>query len=324
MLTFRPFNFSDQDYATIVALHDAFRPDDPADEANLRRSDKIRPKTRYHNRIIAEIAGKPVGHGAVLEMSYSAESNYYHISWLTSADYRNQGICSAFYEYALAKMHSDGHIVAKLHSGTREDQPQSMRWLTTHDFVQVERYPISILALADFDSTQFTNYADRPAQHGLTIKTLAEIIPNDPDWQRKVYDLEWVFEQDEPAADEPKQEPFAEYVKGTFENPDFSPQMWFVALDGDRFVGMSQLWPNKMKPHELVVGWTGVDRPYRKKGLAMAMKLATINFALQHPTVTQIETDNHETNWMYQINLRLGFKPRPASISYNKSFDTSK
>ena len=318
MLTFRPFNFSDQDYATALSLHNAVWIDNPQDERDWRREDSIRPKTRYHKRIIAEINGTPVGYGEFSEKWYFEKPNYYGLSWLTSAEYRKQGICTAFYKYALAQMQADGCTIGTLRSGTHENQPAGLRWLTKHGFAQIDRYPISELKLADFAANQFAGYAARIAAHGLTIKPLAEIIPHDPNWQRKLYDLEWIFEQDEPGSNVPKQTPFEQHVKETFEDDDFSPQMWFIALDGDRYAGMSCLWPNKAKPHELATGWTGVDRPYRKKGLAMAMKLAAIAYAQQQPAITHIETDNHETNWMYQINLHLGFTPKPAWRVYDK------
>jgi hypothetical protein len=42
-----------------------------------------------------------------------------------------------------------------------------------------------------------------------------------------------------------------------------------------------------------------------------------INYA-QMLGIESIETDNEENNPMFQLNLRLGFKPIPAWVSYHK------
>ncbi len=320
MISFRPFDYTEQEYEACAVLHDAVWTEDPTDIENWKHWDSIRPKDQYRQRIVAEIDGERVGYGGFSEARYLAEPHTYGISWLTHPDHQRKGVATAFYEHALQKINNDGHTINKVFISTREDKPQSVSWLQNRGYEQKNRYPRSELKLAEFDAAPFAGYPDRIATHGLVIKPLSEVIPNDPNWQRKLYDLEWVFEQDEPTPDEPKQEPFEQYVKGTLENPEFTPATWFMALDGDRFAGMSCLWPDKQKPHLIHTGWTGVDRPYRKKGLAMAMKLTAIEYAKAHPDITTIRTDNHETNWMFQINLRLGFTPIPAYLSFQQVF----
>lgn len=320
MFTFRPFDFSDQDYATCLALHHAVWPDEPTDIAHFKHQDKIRPKSQYWHRIIAERDGQPLAYGVFYEARNLADPNQYGISWLTPPKHRRQGLASAFYEFALARLAEDGRVADKFYAHTREDKPEAIACLTKHGFEQKNRYPRSELQLDQFDLAPLADYPARIASHGLKVKSLAEIIPNDPDWQRKLYDLEWVFEQDEPTEIEATQQPFDEFVREELEDPDFHTELQFIALDGTRFAGLSSLWTDSQQPHILHTGWTGVDRPYRKKGLAIAMKLAAIAKAQSMPEVTTLRTDNHETNWMYQINLRLGFKPLPADLSFEKTF----
>ncbi len=55
-------------------------------------------------------------------------------------------------------------------------------------------------------------------------------------------------------------------------NDDFDPALWFLAMDGGRIAGMSLCWP---KAHdEPDIGWVGtlgVLRPWRRKGLGLAL-----------------------------------------------------
>jgi GNAT superfamily N-acetyltransferase len=65
----------------------------------------------------------------------------------------------------------------------------------------------------------------------------------------------------------------------------------------------------------LNVGMTGVLRAHRRMGIATALKVRAIQFA-QTYGARWIETGNEENNPMLQINLRLGFQPAPAWLSF--------
>jgi GNAT superfamily N-acetyltransferase len=105
------------------------------------------------------------------------------------------------------------------------------------------------------------------------------------------------------------------YVKNVLENPGFMADAYWVALDGDEYVGMSNLWRNLSDPQKLNTGLTGVRRSHRRRGIATALKVRGIKFAQAHGK-TAIETGNEEHNPMYQLNLQLGFQPKPAWMDF--------
>lgn len=56
------------------------------------------------------------------------------------------------------------------------------------------------------------------------------------------------------------------------ENPKYDPSLWFVALDGEDVAGMSLCWPQA--DADLEMGWVGtlgVRKPWRKRGLGLAL-----------------------------------------------------
>lgn len=319
-LSFRKFDSSDKDYDISLAIHNAVWPDEPSDEAVYRHHDKERNPKYYWTRVIGEVDGEPTGYGVYCETWWNENPDEYTINWLTHPDYLDQGHGSAFYEYALGKLHQDRDKVAQLTAGTREDKPKAVSFLEELGFGVKERYQRSELKLNQFDDAQFAHYHQRMADNGIVIKQLSDLQKTDSEWQRKLWDLEWVLEQDEPTPDPPKRQPFDEYVRHTFGAPDFTPESWFIATDGDNYAGMSCLWKDEAVKDRLHTGWTGVDRPYRKKGIALAMKLNAFEYAREYGA-THIRTDNHDTNWMYQINLRLGFEPIPAWLHCLKKMD---
>ena len=66
---------------------------------------------------------------------------------------------------------------------------------------------------------------------------------------------------------------------------------------------------------------TGVLRTYRRMRIATALKVRTIEFA-QTYGAQWIETSNEENNPMLQLNLRVGFQPAPAWLSFEKRFSS--
>jgi GNAT superfamily N-acetyltransferase len=57
---------------------------------------------------------------------------------------------------------------------------------------------------------------------------------------------------------------------------EYDPSLWFLALDGDEIAGVSLNWPRAPGGQE--IGWVqvlGVRRPWRKRGLGLALLLHT-------------------------------------------------
>lgn len=87
---------------------------------------------------------------------------------------------------------------------------------------------------------------------------------------------------------------------------DCSPEKWvFIALDGDRFIGVSTLFSTE-ESGVLYTDYTGVDRHYRGRGIAKALKLLSIQTAINdgaHTMTTETEAGNEA---MQQLNRGLG------------------
>lgn len=318
MLAIRNFEANKANYQALFDIIDATWTDEKVDVDSFMHMEKNRNPKHYFGRVVAEVDKQIVGSCMFSETWWTTVPNEYRINVSVLPSYRKQGIGSALYDYAAKQIVKDGHTIECIRSSSREDQSAGNQFLLKRSFVEDNRYPRSELQLAKFVTAPFAHYEQRMADQGIVIKPLSQVIPTDSGWQQKIYELSWVFEQDEPTPEEPTKIPFDEWVKDELENPQFRPEGWAMALDGERYAGMSCLWPDKHFPDRLHTGWTGVDRPYRKRGIATAMKLKAIEYARAYGA-SHIRTDNHEENWMFQINLKLGFEPLPAWLSYKKS-----
>jgi mycothiol synthase len=63
-------------------------------------------------------------------------------------------------------------------------------------------------------------------------------------------------------------------------------------------------------------GYTGVDRLYRGRGIARALKLRTVEWAREHGVEAIVTGNDVDNKPMLGINIELGYRPLPANIEY--------
>lgn len=180
----------------------------------------------------------------------------------------------------------------------------------------------SALDVAAFDPAPYQGVEATLAGEGIRVETLAELQARASDWREQLYELRWHIVQDIPSVEPQVKPTFAQFAQQVLDDPSLDPEAWFVAVDTQAeyqpLVGMSNLWVNDPSYQRLDAGLTGVVRAYRRRGIATVLKVRTITYARQRGART-IETGNEERSAMYQLNLRLGFRPRPAWVSYRAS-----
>jgi len=125
-----------------------------------------------------------------------------------------------------------------------------------------------------------------------------------------------------PGLDPATSSPFERFEQEVLRAPYALPEAYFIAIRGDRYVGESALAPEGDDPRVLHQGLTGVLRDDRGRGIAMALKLRTIEYGRAHG-FRQIRTMNDSLNEpMLAINEALGFIREPAWITFGKDLST--
>ncbi len=319
MLKIRHFVPTDEEYAAIVAIANAVWPEDPDLPENWRKNDEQWPKAHLFQRFVGEMDGRIVLEGAYMEPFWSQKPGKFQYGSSVHPDYKayeedGRSIYNIIYQYVLNEL--DDHDPLILWSGTREDQAEVLHFFEEKDFQFRMRSPISELDVPSFDFSKFDGVSEKVAARGIEIHTLAELQKRDPDWKEKIYELCWVIEQDVPQPDPPTKEPLEEWEK-CFKNPGFIADGWFLAVDQGEYVGVSMLGISQARPEKMYVWLTGVVRSHRRMGIATALKLCTIELT-QSRGATLMETGNEENNPMYDINMAMGFKPKPAWRDFEK------
>jgi RimJ/RimL family protein N-acetyltransferase len=204
-----------------------------------------------------------------------------------------------------------------LWANTRETFAEGVAFAAHRGFRESRRAWESRLDVARFDPRPFQEQADA-AVKGVRVVTVGGEQVNDPQWLEKLYEM-----HTEIAADIPQPEPYTpmtveELRRRWIENPEYLPHGHFLVKDGDRYVAESNLFLTESPADVLYQGITGTRREYRGRGLALALKLRTIDYAQRHGK-REIRTWNDTLNQpMLAVNARLGFVRQPAWITFEK------
>ncbi len=313
MLTIRPFDYSAGDYERMVAIDNAVFAAFTLGVEEWRHRDDSRDESRYFRRDLVEVEGQVVAYGQVEQLA--GEHKFF---FLVAVDPKHErpDFRPAYFEHALAALAPFEPQV--LSSGALESNTNDAAFLESTGFQPVMREISSELNVLTFDEKIFTPIANRVAGAGIEILSLSQLQKRDPKWKVKLYELFYALLADVPATNPVEKPPLADFEGSMLSGPNYDVNGWFVALDGDQYVGMSQVSPNKVDPEQMYGGLTGVIRSHRRKGIATALKLRGIDYARQLG-VKRIVVFNEERNPMFQLNLQLGFWPKPAWVIYEKA-----
>jgi len=327
MFKIRPFEATDAEYTRVVEIHNACWPDDPNTVENMKHSDKMRNPKYLHQRWMIELAdtsGKVIGECWAAESAWSYEAGKYNVGFRVDPEFAHlefspDGVADTYMAFLMDFLNQREPAPKKLTDYVREDKSDRIQYYEAQGFKSVMREQESELDLTAFDPTPFQGATEKAKSHGIIVYGLAELKEMHEDWQNRLYDLEMKVLADVPSPSEFTPQPIEEWAK-VFTYPDFLEEGWYIAVDhedGDKYVGITNIWNNKPNPEKLYTGLTGTRRESRRKGIATALKLRALAFAKERGA-KRLVTENEENNPMYQINVRLGFKAIPAWLAFQK------
>ena len=113
---------------------------------------------------------------------------------------------------------------------------------------------------------------------------------------------------------------FEEWSHGKFGNPNFDPTLWMIAWDGSEVAGFSQ---NRFRKG---IGWIGtiaVRRPWRKKGLGIALIRQTFGeFYKRGMTTISLGVDSANLTGATRLYERAGMYVAGEFATYEKELRT--
>jgi len=314
-LTLRPFR--EADYPTFVALSNESYPDYGWALEEVRHWDADwRPDGFFQRRVIAEEAGVPVGYSEVSHSRGQFVPANYNLDVVVRPSARRRRIGLALYADAEQVLLERRAHWAR--NGVKESRSESVAFARKIGAVERKRDWESRLDLASFDPAPFAKAPERAAAAGVRITTLADEMEKDPGAVRRAYELVSVARIDVPGLDPATPTPFERFEEEVLRAPYALPEAYFIAIRAGRYVGKSALAKEGTDPGVIQQQLTAVLRDERGKGIAMALKLRTVEYAGSHG-FREIRTWNDSLNRpMLAINEALGFAKEPVWITFGK------
>ena len=308
--------FQPQDYERLVEISNRIEPEHRETVEEARFDDEQFDRRGFlHRRYIACDPGTGAVVGVAEYNHRPWEFDPLHFSmWIGVLPERQRGgIGTALYDRLAADFAKLG--ATAIRAGARENEGAALAFLEHRGFRELHRSWESLLDLTSFDPARSAEHADPP--RGIEITTLAEELAKDPERLRAAHDFVNRVVPDAPSIDPPTPSPFESFRENVL-GPWGLPEGYFLAKDGDTYVGQSNLSRSGAMPEELYTRFTGVLREHRGRGIAMALKVRALTFAKERG-YKRVRTSNSTLNTaMVGINMRLGFVKQPIWIVFGK------
>ncbi len=318
-LTFRSFHTSD--YERLLEIRRATAPEYPRTIEGWRHEDESRdPKCRWARTCVLNPDGDIVAYGGYEQSVWMYHPHKFDVSVDVHPEYQRRGVGAALYDHILTLLAPLEPVT--LRARAREDKPNALRFLEKRGYGEEMRDWESRLNVAACDLNRFADADKRPLASGVTFHTIAELRQHEPnDYARKLYTSDMAILADTPAPDILTPPTFENWTAQFLDAPTFLPEAVFVArAPSGEYVGVSSLFRGE-NTEDLETGYTGVQREWRRKGIALALKVRAVRYA-KAAGAPAIRTWNAQANRaMLSINEALGFEKQPAWISYVNNLD---
>ena len=308
----RDFNNSDADHRALVELENQTWPDTPTTVEAQREMAEARPDVRWDQRV-CEVDGAVAGFGSCGEAFWLGEPGVFHLYIVVKPSLRRQGIGSRIFRDLLDRAPTSD--LQTLNSGCREDQVGGMKFLQSFGFCETGRDADSELDLAEFDIVSLAEACKDPSPAG--FRPLAPLIEDCPDWMERFRDLDHRI-QAEVVSPEPLDKPSAEqFTEEHLQARGFNPFLCWIARNGSDWIGMTELRAPVDADTVVEAFRTGVDRAWRRRGVATALKLHAFDSAKAQGFEKIVAYGDPDSS-IGHIHRQLGFKFQPAWVGMQK------
>lgn len=258
--------------------------------------------------VAVDAADIPIAYGISWRAPWTAHGELNH-RLVVDPRYRHMGIGQEVYHHLEQWAHSIG--ASKLNYEIRDEDDSALQFATQLGF-KIKRHVFeSVLDLSTFKLEEYLPGISKVEETGVVITSLEKLDGEIALKEQALYELYRDTSYDIPGF---SGEYFdqKEWKKWTLDLPGSSPKYLFVAIENNQWVGVAHVL-YKEATSSFYHEFTGVRSSYRGRGIAQALKIKSIEAALEkQPQYMRTNNDSMNTP-MLKINRDyLGFRAVPG------------
>ena len=284
---------------------------DPVTPEEVLEWEQTFPADGIQHRLVAvNEAGQVVGWGLTTHHPHMPDGRFRQFV-VTDPAVRGQGIGTLLAEATERLARENG--ATQIKTDVRDSEPESIAFAEHRGFKHDSHLFESLLDLSTFDGERFQGSI---AATGLRYATLAD-LPDNEATERELYTFWFATVPDQPGYVATHAAPFEAWRQRVLGSTTTLRDCIWVAMDGDRIVGATKTsW--KAPTRTMYTDYTGVLREFRGRGVALALKLLSIETA-QRYGAAYMRTNNSEKNApMLAVNRKLGYQDQPGVFFMQK------
>ncbi len=302
-----------EDFVRISEIQNLVSPERPQSAAELLEDNANRDSKVKEQFFVALFE-----HEIQAFMMYTQHQDHFHPQhfWLRAAvhpEFRRLGIGSKLLEAIMQELEPFNPIL--LQCSAQENRDFSLKFLEHHGFTEEWRRVNMMLDLEHFDAAPFAGLIKKLEAQGFSFKTIDQ-LQSDVDRDQKLCDLGNAVSNDVPLGMPSTALTLEQFKKSILDVSWAREQAFCVAIFEGEYVGINNLGVDS-NGHSFV-DVTGVLPKFRGYGLAQALKLKGIEWALTQG-ITKMFTANDLVNApMLAVNQKFGFVHEPIHIRFGK------
>lgn len=307
--------FADADWQTIPPFVYHLVPDSRQDEEVWLRNRQQFDESRYTRRqyVVEHAETKQlIGYGSIEQTIFLPQ---YRLFLFAAPEWLQVGVGDLLLD-RLAEDLRAAQAIAVWHRNFAQSTAV-LDFLAPRGFAETKRMQDFRLNLAAFDFAAWQAVREQVAARGITITTYAEEAAHDSECLPKLHAFLNTVKADDPARQPYIPAPYESAVRWCASEA-FLPDAAFIAKDGDRYVGFTDLIRYELLPNGIAPGFTWVAQEYRRQGLATALKLTALDYARAHGYQVMRGFMFPQQAAMLALNDKLGFRQQYEYVTVEK------
>ena len=313
-ITLRPVDI-ERDFGQLAELFTREQ-DEPTTEAGLKEDYEAHKERIIRLMVAEDETGELLGFNWATRSRFDANEVYFYI--IVKPEHRRQGTGSRLYDDFLQAAKDAG--VKKLQLSLRDDRPDFRSFAERRGFIQL-RHTIGMeLNLDSFDDKPYDVVIERVKSEGFRFTTMEE-LGNTIEAQQKLYAL-----NDTAASETPGSEgdhpwlSFEDFQKTVCATNWYKPDGQFVVIENSTGVWAAMSAITCFEGTDYAYNlFTGVDKTYRGRKLAQAVKVLALRYARNVLKVSTVRTTHNALNLpMIAIDRKFGYVQSPGTFRMEK------